>query len=119
MLVECDPKSCPTGARCGNQRFQKRQYAKVKEFKTINQRGFGLQATGAVADGDFVIEYCGEVVTAEECQRRMDGDGRLGQAAFYMLALGPDEIIDARYTRAARAFSPPTHLCLGRRTGIT
>lgn len=39
-----------------------------------------------------MIEYCGEVVTSEECQRRKDTEGH---GASYMVALGPDMIIDA------------------------
>ena len=98
-LVECDPKTCPCGAACKNLHFQKRDGPKVEFFPTPG-RGFGLQLdpktkTG-VSTGDFCLEYMGEVVTSEECGRRMHEDGREGEGAFYMLALEGDQIIDAR-----------------------
>jgi hypothetical protein len=95
ILTECDPKTCPAGKNCQNNRFQTRKGPKVCPLPTPG-RGFGLQTKETICDGDFVIEYCGEVVTAEECGRRMDADGKGGEGAFYMLALTGDEIIDAR-----------------------
>lgn len=96
ILTECDPKTCPVGKLCRNNRFQARLGPKVKEFPTPG-RGFGLKnGPEPTGEGDFVIEYCGEVVTSEECARRMEADGRDGEGAFYMLALESDAIIDAR-----------------------
>ena len=95
ILTECDPKTCPVGKLCRNNRFQTRRGPKVKEFPTPG-RGFGLKTLEEIADADFVLEYCGEVVTSEECARRMETDGKEGEGAFYMLALEADAIIDAR-----------------------
>jgi hypothetical protein len=94
-LVECDPKTCPCGDACKNRHFQRRDGPKVAAFPTPG-RGFGLMTNDPIKEGSFCLEYMGEVVTAEECQRRMQEDGREGEGAFYMLALEGDQIIDAR-----------------------
>ena len=59
-------------------------------------KGFGLRLGEDIQHGDFVMEYCGEVITAAECGRRIHQDGSSGEGAFYMLALGSNAIIDAR-----------------------
>lgn len=41
MLMECRPEVCRAKDRCGNMKFQKRQYARVKTIKT-KDRGWGL-----------------------------------------------------------------------------
>ena len=45
LMVECHPGVCPAGERCGNQRFQKRQYPPIRPFRTAEGRGWGLQVT--------------------------------------------------------------------------
>lgn len=94
-LVECDPKTCPVGDACRNRHFQRRDGPKVASFPTPG-RGFGLMTKESISEGDFCLEYMGEVITSEECGRRMHDDGREGEGAFYMLALEGDQIIDAR-----------------------
>lgn len=41
LFIECDSEECPCRDRCQNQRFQRRQYAKVKVVETKG-KGFGL-----------------------------------------------------------------------------
>eukprot|EP01052_Picozoa_sp_SAG31_P051280 SAG31_NODE_12103_length_968_cov_1.126582_2_plen_145_part_01 len=37
--IECQARTCPAGARCTNQRFQTRDYKKLRVFKTIARGG--------------------------------------------------------------------------------
>ena len=92
MYYECDPKTCPAGAKCGNCRMQKRQSPKGLRSYPTPGKGHGLQADEAIEAGDFVIEYCGEVITAEECASRLTKQGKQGLGAFYMITLDNDHV---------------------------
>eukprot|EP00039_Didymoeca_costata_P001017 m.48850 g.48850 ORF g.48850 m.48850 type:complete len:1232 (-) comp10589_c0_seq1:188-3883(-) len=94
-MIECDPKTCPAGDKCQNNRMLKRQYAKVKEFKT-DLRGFGLKTKEDIFPGDFVIEYVGEVVDGKECLERLAKQEKAGTESFYIMSLDNDIVIDAR-----------------------
>jgi len=48
MFYECHPAVCPAAKLCLNQRFQRRQYAAVKPFRT-ERRGWGLLASADIA----------------------------------------------------------------------
>lgn len=49
--------------------FQQREYAKTKLFRT-NERGWGLFADENIKAGQFIIEYCGEVISSEAAKKR-------------------------------------------------
>lgn len=91
--IECDPKRCPVNDQCKNQRFRKLEYAKLKPFKTENA-GWGLMAEEDLKEGQFVIEYCGEVIDEQECDRRLKKIAS-DQSNFYFLNLDKDLFIDA------------------------
>jgi hypothetical protein len=95
MLMECDPKTCPCGSECHNQRFQKRAYPQLVPFKT-DARGWGLALGEDVKAGDFIIEYVGEVVGADECRKRIVECEKAGTPSFYILSLGSNTFVDAR-----------------------
>ncbi|KAG9141349.1 hypothetical protein Leryth_001804 [Lithospermum erythrorhizon] len=63
--TECTPEYCPCGSHCRNQKFQKCEYFKTKLFKT-DGRGWGLLADENIKAGQYIIEYCGEVISSEE-----------------------------------------------------
>lgn len=73
MSYECDNSNCKWGVEvCGNRRFAKADLATkcvVKKFHTY-QRGFGLQAEKKFDEGELIIEYVGELITAEERVQR-------------------------------------------------
>ncbi|CAN6452548.1 unnamed protein product [Victoria cruziana] len=92
--TECTPGFCPCGECCKNQRFQKCQYAKTKLFKTEG-RGWGLLADENIKAGQFVIEYCGEVITWEEAQRRSEIYEKDGLKDAFIISLDASELIDA------------------------
>ena len=67
--VDC-PEDCGKG--CKNQRFRKREYAKVAWFHTGDTRGAGLMAEENIKKDDFIIEYVGEIISLEEYEKRQE-----------------------------------------------
>nr|CDS34145.1 histone lysine N methyltransferase H3 lysine 36 [Hymenolepis microstoma] len=117
--IECDPKVCSVMAEdascdCGNKKFSKGP-AKVQIFLTTN-KGVGLKVLEDVHEGNFVIEYIGEVIDAAgEANRRLSKAvaecSREGSKAIstdllrgtYLLQFTPDLVIDAeRFGNYAR-----------------
>ncbi|KAI1713741.1 SET domain-containing protein [Ditylenchus destructor] len=68
LFMECGT-GCPSGKYCSNKRFQKREYAPIEIF-CAGTKGFGLRATDQIKDGQFIIEYVGEIVSNSEKLRR-------------------------------------------------
>ncbi|KAJ0085861.1 hypothetical protein Patl1_08007 [Pistacia atlantica] len=92
--TECTPEFCPCGVFCKNQRFQKCEYAKTKLFKTEG-RGWGLLADENIKAGQFIIEYCGEVISWKEARRRSHTYEIQGLKDAYIICLNAAESIDA------------------------
>ena len=92
--IECNPKNCPVGDLCQNQRMQRFQNAKTETFFTGN-RGWGLKAAANLSLGDFVIEYVGEVLDKTMCKERLKKAHALNTNNFYMLTLDAGLVIDA------------------------
>uniref|UniRef100_A0A5B6YSA9 Putative histone-lysine N-methyltransferase ASHH1-like isoform X2 n=1 Tax=Davidia involucrata TaxID=16924 RepID=A0A5B6YSA9_DAVIN len=92
--TECTPGYCPCSDYCKNQRFQKCEYAKTKLFKTEG-RGWGLLADENIKAGQFIIEYCGEVISSEEAQRRSQTYEDQGLKDAYIISLNANNFIDA------------------------
>eukprot|EP01113_Clastostelium_recurvatum_P044711 TRINITY_DN7579_c1_g1_i2.p1 TRINITY_DN7579_c1_g1~~TRINITY_DN7579_c1_g1_i2.p1 ORF type:complete len:677 (-),score=154.92 TRINITY_DN7579_c1_g1_i2:8-2038(-) len=91
-FIECHPKCCPCGPACGNQRFQRQDYAKVSLIETQN-KGYGLVCLEDMEPGQFVYEYCGEVIPNEMCHERLAAAS--AESNFYFLTLDSRECIDA------------------------
>lgn len=91
---ECNPKNCPVGELCQNQRMQKCHNARTELFFTGN-RGWGLKATADLNVGDFVIEYVGEVLDEAMCRERLKKAHSQNNNNFYMLTLDAGLVIDA------------------------
>ncbi|KAG8082001.1 hypothetical protein GUJ93_ZPchr0014g47413 [Zizania palustris] len=92
--TECTPGYCRCGVYCKNQRFQKCQYARTRLVKTEG-RGWGLLADENIMAGQFVIEYCGEVISWKEAKRRSQAYETQGLTDAYIIYLNADESIDA------------------------
>ncbi|KAF0893843.1 hypothetical protein E2562_029718 [Oryza meyeriana var. granulata] len=92
--TECTPGYCRCGVYCKNQRFQKCQYARTRLVKTEG-RGWGLLADENIMAGQFVIEYCGEVISWKEAKRRSQAYETQGLMDAYIIYLNADESIDA------------------------
>ncbi|XP_004306471.1 PREDICTED: histone-lysine N-methyltransferase ASHH1-like [Fragaria vesca subsp. vesca] len=92
--TECTPGYCPCGVYCKNQRFQKREYAKIKLFKTEGC-GWGLLANENIKAGQFIIEYCGEVISWKEAKKRSHAYEIEGIRDAFIISLNASESIDA------------------------
>lgn len=93
LMYECDGAICKNQDKCKNQRFKKREYAKTEKFKT--QAGWGLRSLEDIKKGQFVIEYVGELVDEEECNKRLVEMAARNDKNFYFLTIDKDTIIDA------------------------
>jgi hypothetical protein len=94
LNIECVPEYCPSGDRCTNRMFTKREYAKL-DVKRAGAKGFGLFAAQDIKAGQFVIHYVGEVLEEEEYIRRKEFYIATGQRHYYFMNVGNGEVIDA------------------------
>ncbi|EDV93184.1 GH19166 [Drosophila grimshawi] len=94
LYHECNPKYCNAGKKCENQLFELRKSPRL-EVVYMNERGFGLVCREAIAEGDFIIEYVGEVINHAEFQRRVAQKTNDRDENFYFLGVEKDFIIDA------------------------
>ena len=92
IYVECDPDSCPVGKLCQNQRILKCQNADTTPFYTGN-RGWGLKPTHAISEGDFVVEYVGEILDVKMCRERLMKSHENNTTNFYMLTLDTGKVL--------------------------
>lgn len=93
MRVECI-NGCNCGDDCQNQRFQKREWAKVTVINTA-KKGYGLRADEDLQTDDFIFEYVGEVIAEGEFQKRRRRYDEEGIKHFYFMSLSTREFIDA------------------------
>ncbi|XP_078434729.1 histone-lysine N-methyltransferase isoform X2 [Wolffia australiana] len=94
LNIECTPETCPCGNLCSNQQFQKREYAKFKYFR-CGKKGFGLRLLEDARQGQFLIEYVGEVLDMVGYEARQREYAFRGQKHFYFMTLNGNEVIDA------------------------
>jgi palmitoyltransferase ZDHHC9/14/18 len=95
LSYECNENICGNKADCGNRPFAelKWRYANKNEtrlnpgeklegnlwgqgIETVDtkSRGFGVRAMRPFAPNQIIVEYCGEIITQEEADRRMNED---------------------------------------------
>ena len=80
MFYECDDENCGIGAEfCTNRSFAAlRQRCRiggkynigVELIKTID-RGYGVRSNRTFEPNQIIVEYTGEIITADECDYRM------------------------------------------------
>lgn len=58
---------------------------------------FNTVPSQAIRAGQFLIEYVGELIDDKEVERRLWEAKRSNEPNFYMMEIGPDVTIDARY----------------------
>ncbi|XP_056630996.1 probable histone-lysine N-methyltransferase CG1716 isoform X2 [Diorhabda sublineata] len=93
LLIECG-NLCTVGDRCTNKRFQRSAFAPVEVFNT-EKKGLGLRAAANIAFGEFILEYVGEVLDADEFDKRAEVYSQDKNIHYYFMALRADAIIDA------------------------
>lgn len=94
LFIECNLSSCPVGDACRNQRIGKQLSADTYPFHTTT-RGWGLKSKHDIAEGDFVIEYIGEVLDKSMCLERLKESQEKAVSNFYFLTLKSNLVIDA------------------------
>lgn len=81
MLYECDDTNCNAGREfCQNRAFQDLQERTKKggrfrvgvEVLKTSDRGYGVRSTRCFEPNQIIMEYTGEIITEEECERRMN-----------------------------------------------
>lgn len=110
MFYECDDSNCASGpSRCTNRPFaalQERRKAGgkyrvgVEVIKTID-RGYGVRSTRCFEPNQIIVEYTGEIITEEECDRRMREDYK-NNDCHYLMSFDQSMIIDATKGSIAR-----------------
>ncbi|OAX79536.1 histone-lysine N-methyltransferase, H3 lysine-36 specific [Emergomyces africanus] len=85
---------CGCGDECENQRFQRREYAKVTVIKT-EKKGYGLRADSDLRPNQFIFEYIGEVINEANFRKRMISYDEEGIKHFYFMSLSKGEFVDA------------------------
>lgn len=91
MLYECDANNCAlTFQECTNRAFfdlghrsgvRSGYKVGLETFKT-KDRGYGVRANRSFSPGQIIVEYCGEVITPEECERRLREDYKDSEVSF-------------------------------------
>ncbi|KAH9620324.1 hypothetical protein KSS87_001147 [Heliosperma pusillum] len=81
---------------CINKPFQNRPVKKMKLVKT-EKCGSGIVADEDIKQGEFVIEYVGEVIDDKECEERLWKMKHRGETNFYLCEVNRDMVIDATY----------------------
>jgi [histone H3]-lysine4 N-trimethyltransferase ASH1L len=83
MLYECNDTICAAGrAHCTNRAFAELQERRkgggkyrigVEVIKTPD-RGYGVRSNRCFEANQIIVEYTGEIITEDECDRRMNED---------------------------------------------
>ncbi|XP_052207652.1 histone-lysine N-methyltransferase ASHH3 isoform X2 [Diospyros lotus] len=96
MLLSTCSSGCKCGGSCLNKAFQHRLPKKMKLVKT-EKCGSGIVADEDIKQGEFVIEYVGEVIDDKTCEERLWKMKHRGETNFYLCEINRDMVIDATY----------------------
>ncbi|KAK0655215.1 hypothetical protein B0T16DRAFT_424233 [Cercophora newfieldiana] len=110
MLYECDETNCNVGKdHCQNRAFQTlqertkkggRYRVGVEVYKT-GDRGYGVRSNRCFEPNQIIMEYTGEIITEEECDRRMN-EVYKDNECYYLMSFDQNMIIDATTGSIAR-----------------
>ncbi|XP_048233444.1 histone-lysine N-methyltransferase ASHH3 isoform X2 [Ricinus communis] len=96
MLLSSCSSGCKCGDSCLNKPFQHRPVKKMKLVQT-EKCGAGIVADEDIKQGEFVIEYVGEVIDDKTCEERLWNMKHRGETNFYLCEINRDMVIDASY----------------------
>ncbi|CAI0440362.1 unnamed protein product [Linum tenue] len=96
MLLSSCSSGCKCGKSCLNKPFQQRPMKKMKMIQT-DKCGVGIVADEDIKQGEFVIEYVGEVIDDKTCEERLWNMKHRGETNFYLCEINRDMVIDATY----------------------
>ncbi|CAM8935130.1 unnamed protein product [Rhodiola kirilowii] len=96
MLLSSCSSSCNCGSGCLNKPFHQRPVKKLKLVKT-EKCGSGVIADEDIKQGEFIIEYVGEVIDDLTCEERLWKMKHRGETNFYLCEINRDMVIDATF----------------------
>lgn len=96
MLLSSCSSGCKCDSSCINKPFQNRPVKRMKLVQT-EKCGSGIVASEDINQGEFVIEYVGEVIDDKTCEERLWYMKHQGETNFYLCEISRDMVIDATY----------------------
>ncbi|KAI2620789.1 SET domain-containing protein [Xylaria nigripes] len=84
-IYECH-ESCACGPDCPNRVVERGRTVSLQIFRTKN-RGWGVRSTVDIKKGQFVDKYMGEIITAQEANRRRAQSHIAQRKDVYLFAL--------------------------------
>ncbi|RFU79168.1 histone-lysine n-methyltransferase ash1l [Trichoderma arundinaceum] len=128
MLYECDETNCNIGKKfCTNRAFadltarraRGGKYRVGVEVMKTSDRGYGVRSNRCFRPHQIIMEYAGEIITEEECERRMNeiyknneartklplpyiSHGLTSSQCYYLMSFDQNMIIDATTGSIAR-----------------
>jgi len=94
--VECNDSNCVSGEKCHNRMFtQKGKESENTEQFLCRNKGWAVRAAKNFEDGDFITEYCGEIINSAEMQYRANKKSE--EDPLYLLEIDKHTFIDAEY----------------------
>ncbi|KAK9062257.1 hypothetical protein SSX86_019443 [Deinandra increscens subsp. villosa] len=94
MLLSSCSSNCKCDKSCLNKPFHLREMKKMKIVQT-EKCGSGVVAEEDIMRGEFIIEYVGEVIDDNECEKRLWKMKDQGDTNFYLCEINRDMVIDA------------------------
>ncbi|XP_058804908.1 histone-lysine N-methyltransferase NSD2-like isoform X2 [Phymastichus coffea] len=94
LMTECSPDACPAGSKCQNQFFVQRKYPAMEPVHT-DGRGWGLKTLEFISEGQFIIEYVGEIIDEAEYRLRLQQKQERKNDNYYFLTIDNNRMIDA------------------------
>ncbi|CAI2354040.1 unnamed protein product [Caenorhabditis sp. 36 PRJEB53466] len=93
---EC-PAACNKKGPCQNRKISAKHVNPKMELRKAGLKGYGVFATGHIKEGEFLVEYAGEIINREEKDRRtkVADTAKDRQANRYMMESGEGMTIDA------------------------
>ncbi|OCK89843.1 SET domain-containing protein, partial [Cenococcum geophilum 1.58] len=109
MLYECDSTNCLINPEhCTNRAFAElkrrskgNRYDYGVEVMETEGRGYGVRAMRTFNPHQIIVEYAGEIITQEECDRRMNNEYK-NNKCYYLMTFHNKMIIDASRGSIAR-----------------
>ncbi|EFY85986.1 histone-lysine N-methyltransferase (Ash1), putative [Metarhizium acridum CQMa 102] len=110
MLYECDAGNCNIGKElCTNRSFSDLAARRSKggkyrvgvEVIKTPDRGYGVRSNRCFKANQIIMEYTGEIITEEECERRMNEEYKNNEC-YYLMSFDQNMIIDATTGSIAR-----------------
>ncbi|XEV03652.1 hypothetical protein FSHL1_008939 [Fusarium sambucinum] len=112
MLYECDEQNCNAGKKyCTNRAFANLtarrnrggKYRVGVEVIKTSDRGYGVRSNRCFRPNQIIMEYAGEIITEEECERRMTEVYKDNEPkCYYLMSFDQNMIIDATTGSIAR-----------------